>query len=498
MELTLGSLSKSQRRKEGSPLRILILSQLSSAPHNAASSFTPQRVNIDNFETVLLKVEPKTGSTSGAGSSVDGVPFKSLDDFHPDSLARVLGSIHGLRALSARLADPATEQVALEELAAITGDGPARAGSSGLPSGPGAGVATGARPADGAASAGPSDEAELFGRLLGRARAPDEPRSKAQQTVQGLIADALGGQQTAKSSGLAAIAMERVRELLNERMRANLMAPAFRELERAWRSLHWLVSRIDDDYAEIFVVDVSKEALRTHLQAHRAQLDTSALHRLLCEHEPGWDVIVGDYSFGLNADDLVLLATLGALAARGAAPFLAHGELSLAGCPGPKSIEAPWEWALPDDELGNLWRELRAHPAANWIALAAPRFMLRYPYGRKSDPITAFDFEELPARPSADRFLWGNPAFACALLMAQAHGAGTSHWPAAAIDDVQDLPTPIYNDGTGEAMQPAIEFLLNERARAVAEQSGLVTFISGRNTNRMSASGIGPIAAARA
>ncbi|MFC7539039.1 type VI secretion system contractile sheath domain-containing protein [Siccirubricoccus deserti] len=41
---------------------------------------------------------------------------------------------------------------------------------------------------------------------------------------------------------------------------------------------------------------------------------------------------------------------------------------------------------------------MQAAPEAAYIGLAAPRFLLRMPYGKKSDPIDSFAFEESPAR----------------------------------------------------------------------------------------------------
>jgi hypothetical protein len=55
---------------------------------------------------------------------------------------------------------------------------------------------------------------------------------------------------------------------------------------------------------------------------------------------------------------------------------------------------------------------------------------------------------------------------------------------------------PPYHDGSGEAMQPPLEFLLGEAARAVIEQHGLIAFSGGRNQTRIAASSLHPLAGA--
>src|SRR5690606_2480209 len=102
--------------------------------------------------------------------------------------------------------------------------------------------------------------------------------------------------------------------------------------------------------------------------------------------------------------------------------------------------------------------------------------------GAKADPVERFDFEELPTRPDRAAFFWANPAFACALLLAEERNH-LGRWPETAGGDIGDLPTPIYRDGGGEAVQPALEMLLGERARSAAAAAGLIPLAGGHNVN---------------
>lgn len=484
IELTLGSGLKGRRKEEERPLKFLVMSDLSGQA-NEMSTFSTHRASVEHFDRLLHAVGP-TLALGAEGGAAGRFTLTGLDQFHPDFLSDRLPSLRELLDLRQALRDPANEKPALVRLAELTGK--ETPGESTPP-----GEAEPPTPSGTEASSSGENEDQLFERLLGQP-AQMEPRTRARETVDSLIKEALGPASVSQPTRTAQSADAEVLELLNARCRALLLDPGFRNLERAWRSVHWLVSRLEDDEAEVHVLDIGKEALAEHLASASGNLDASPLARVLVDDEEGWDLLIGDYSFGLAPDDIVTLATIGALCARARAPFIAHGELSLAGCTSGSMLDEPWDWSH-DEELGPLWSEFRRHPASAWIGLATPRFVLRYPYGSKNDPTDAFEFEELPKRPAPERFVWANPAFPCALLMGQAHGRGGAEWPSPTGGDVLDLPTPLYDDGTGEAIQAPLEFLLTERARVTAAQHGLIVFAGGRNTNRITAANLSSLAA---
>lgn len=463
-----------QPMSEAAPLRFLVLGDFSG--QGTHSDLRSRRVTFDNFDVVL-------GSITQA--------FTSLDQFHPDFLVLAKPELQQLIQLRRRLKDVATRSAALEELTALQ----QRFSAETAPS---------QNPGEG--------EHDLLARLLGRSPAtptagvsalPDTSPALplaaaspggAKAAVDRLVQHAL--KTTAQGNALPdRQADDLAIELLTARCQAALLAPQFRALERAWRSVYWLVTRLESDQGEVHVVDCSKAALTEHLTTHARDLDQSPLVRLLCDDPNGWDFVIGDYSFELEAQDLMLLGNLGALAARAGAPFLAHGDLSLAGCTRPDLIESPSEWAIGGGELGALVEQVRKHPAAKWVGLAAPRFLLRHPYGKRTDPIESFPFEELPQAPERDRFLWGNPAFACAWILGQAQSRGGARWPLRQLSEVGDLPMPLYKDGSGDAVQLPIEFTLHEAAQSVVEQHGLIAFAAGQSHNRISTHSVHALAA---
>jgi type VI secretion system protein ImpC len=461
-----------RRRSAGEPLRVLVLGDFSGRSQPPAT-LSAKRIEIDDFDAAIDALAPVVPIATDDGKPLAQIAITAFAHLHPDHLAVTIPHLRELVELDRALRDPRTEKQALATLDSLAGPG-----------------ATTQAPAASASTEGDQrDEStdQLLGRLLGAARREDAGERAAKARVKQLIDSALGSATSAASSSQAVDARARLARLFNDRCRRILLDQRFRSVERAWRSVHWLASRLEGDEAHLYVADLSKEALAAHVGELGQNLGASPLHRLLArDTDDRWDLIVGDYSFALTADDVTLLATLGALAARARAPFLAHGDLGLAGCAKAEDADVPWDWRYADGDLAALWNELRGHPAAQWLGLATPRFLLRLPYGAKGDAIERFEFEELPVRPQRERFLWGNPAFACALLMAHAHALGdAASWPNGG-GNVDDLPMPIYSDGGGEAVQPPIELVLGERARATATERGLIALAGGSNANRIS------------
>ena len=103
---------------------------------------------------------------------------------------------------------------------------------------------------------------------------------------------------------------------------------------------------------------------------------------------------------------------LAQVAAAAGAPFIAGV--------GPDPLQTPFHDQHP--LIQDAWTALQELPAAAYLGLAAPRFLLRMPYGKKTDPIDAFAFEEFTRQGGLSGMLWGHPALAPALLLAETWG----------------------------------------------------------------------------
>jgi hypothetical protein len=78
------------------------------------------------------------------------------------------------------------------------------------------------------------------------------------------------------------------------------------------------------------------------------------------------------------------------------------------------------------------------------LGLSVPRFLLRLPYGDNTQTIDKFSFEEMPGTPDRRHYLWGNPALACATLLAQTFQKDGWAGNPGTVLALEDLPIHVY------------------------------------------------------
>lgn len=251
-------------------------------------------------------------------------------------------------------------------------------------------------------------------------------------------------------------------------MRALLHHPAFQALEAAWRGVHFLVTRFQQSpQVHVFLWDLPKQELAA--QVGSGDFSQIELYRVLTgkmdsEAGEGWWVIAGNYVFEPTSEDAVLLGRVARLAAAARAPFIAE----VAAEPLPPEAAAAWE-------------ELRRMPEAAWIGLALPRFLLRLPYGRQSDPIRSFPFEEMVGGPEHSHYLWGNPCFACAYLLASAFVQWGWRMRPGMVSEIDGLPEHSYEEEGELKRKPCAELVLSSRAVEEILAMGYIPVLSVEN-----------------
>jgi type VI secretion system protein ImpC len=277
-------------------------------------------------------------------------------------------------------------------------------------------------------------------------------------------------------------------------MQAILHNPDFQAMEAVWRATFLLVRQLETgSQLKLYLIDISKQELAADLNS-ATDLRETGLYRLLVEQSvetPGaepWSIIVGNYSFGSSSDDALLLARMAKIASRARAPFLAAASPQLLGCASLAATPHPREWKAPEPELARAWAELRRLPEAGSVGLALPRFLLRLPYGKKTSPIESFEFEEFPeapVHPVHEEYLWGNPAFALALLLGQTFSsAGWEMRPGSAME-IDQLPLYICIRGGESQAKPCAEVLLIEDAVERILDDGLIPLVSFKDRDRV-------------
>jgi type VI secretion system protein ImpC len=259
-------------------------------------------------------------------------------------------------------------------------------------------------------------------------------------------------------------------------LREALHGAGFRALESLWRAVDFLVRRVDSDAEPPFyLVDVSQGEAAADLAA-AGRVEDTALFRLLGDPPGGrWAAVVSDFSFGADPDDALLAGRLAALAQSAGAPWLAAARPSLAGCASLAEQPDPAAW---DQPVAAAWGMLRRQPEAAWLGLALPRFLLRLPYGPDAEPCERLDWRETSEPPRHDQYLWGNAAFACALLLTGRLGPGGTWRTPGGVLDIGGLPLHLSAADGETRAQPCAEVLLSERAAHRLLDVGLMPLVS--------------------
>lgn len=433
------------------PMRMLLLGDFSGRPaadRPPLAGRPTHKLDADNFDAVLERIAPvlRVGD--------DEIEFAELEHFHPDSLYTRVPLFAALRQMRQRLMDPAQFAQAAAELGVSAT--PAAAGPA-APAGGGGDLLAGllgGRPAAAAAPAAPTPASGVDA-FIRRIVAPHVVANIQPQQTQ-LVA-----------SVDAAITAE---------MRALLHTPALQALEAAWRGAMWLVASLDlDEELQLHLLDVSRDELLADVVASRGRLAETELHRVIADrwrNVPGgepWHLLVGLYRFGPADADIGLAAALGLLASQAGGPLLAAGDTALA--------------TAEPAALGG-WMALRGSEAAPWLGLVAPRVLLRLPYGKRSDPLSAFAFEEFAGgAPEHEHLLWGAGSLAAALLIGRAFLENGWSMQPGDENEVADLPAYTYDDGGEKVLLPCAEHLLGERAGQALMEAGLMPLMSHKHRN---------------
>ncbi len=481
-ELTQPRGPKAPRPTADCPMRILILGDFSGRANRGVENHadlakrTPTLVDVDNFDSVMSRVAPSlklpAEQPGDAGVTID---LTQLDDFHPDALFQRLPMFQALREMRQRLQNPATFAEAAAEFR------------------------TDAQRVEQPEAESPAStqtyeqDTDTFVRLLGGkpASAPTGASNLAQQVdIDALIRNIVAPHIVPDASAFQAQFVASVDAATTEQMRRVLHDPDFQALEALWRGVQWLVSNLElGEGLKLYVLDVSKGELLADIRAQQGNVESSGLYRLLVEQGPRttggepWSVIVGAYEFGVEGPDIGLLACLGSIASHAGGPFLAAAKPLIAGFESTASMPDPRDWTPVEDAAFEGWHKLRESLLAPWIGLAFPRMLLRLPYGKATERVEQFDFDELSAAREHESYLWGNGALACALLLGRSFlSRGWEMEPGDELD-VEDLPAHAYTEDGEKRLQPCAEANINERAGQALLERGLIPLLSYKNRN---------------
>jgi type VI secretion system protein ImpC len=430
-------------------------------------------IDRDNFDVVLGRLSPRLEFLLGGS---DGIPvslkFADLDDFHPDNLYRTVALFQKLRDTRAKLSDPTTFAQTASELGIRTTP-PAVSNTP---------------PATPAKSSGAAVEQALSGNFLDqlveetekKAEQPHPSRDPWTSLLRGIMAPHV----VPKADPHQAEALGLIDLATSAQMSGLLHLPQFQALESAWRAVYFLVRNLEtSSQLEVVLVDVSKEELARDL-ASTPDLASTGTFRLLVEKSVGtpwakpWSIIAGNYTFDSSGEDTAVLVQMTRVAAAAGAPFIAAASPSVLGCGLIDNLPDPRRWSKSSADDASDWRALRSIAEARYLGLVLPRFLIRLPYGKDTETTEAFDFDEIPDSAAHGDYLWANPAFAAALLLAETFTKHGWAMRPGTLTDITGLPMHIFNVEGESRSKPCAEVLMTQTAAEAMLERGIMPLAS--------------------
>jgi type VI secretion system protein ImpC len=453
MSLQFSFRSGSNPERGATPFRIAILGDFGGrALEDERWRSDPRPIDSDNFEEVFARMDVALDLPPGdAGDGEIKLRFRQLDDFHPDQLIDEFEPLARLARLRAGLLNPATADQAEKELGEL--------------------LKVNVSPPDPVSAPSAESTEGVLTRLLGQTAA--EPYTASSGGMVDRFIRQVVGPNVSGAPPRHAELVARVEAELSARLRALLHRPEFQALEAAWRGLVFLARNISEE-VKLYVIDCSMTELATAVPAGDEDPAKGTIYKQLEKIRPG--VILGFYTFGPK--DHTVLAGIARLARACQSAFVAGASPRLVGCNSFAVQPDPDDWTPGSPGETEKFEALRRMPEAAHLGLATPRFLLRQPYGKSSDPIEALPFEEMPANPDHESYLWGNPALLCGYLLATAAADEALDTEFEGGGEVGGLPLHKFTSDGETQVKPCAEAWLNERAAEAILSHGIMPVLS--------------------
>ncbi|HEY2023143.1 type VI secretion system contractile sheath large subunit [Paraburkholderia sp.] len=343
-------------------------------------------------------------------------------------------------------------------------------------------------------------ETSDFANLLQKEFKPksDKAKEAVETAVRTLAEQALRDTNVISGDVLATIEslIAQIDEKLTAQINQIIHSEEFQKVESAWRGLHYLVNNTEtDESLKIRVMNVSKGDLYKTLKKYKGTAwDQSPIFKKLYEEEYGqfggepYGALVADYYFDNSGPDVDLLTQIAKISAAAHAPFIAGAD------PAVMLMDSWQELANPRDLTKIFqtpehaaWRSLRESEDARYVGLAMPRFLARAPYGAKTNPVEAFDFEEDTAGADSGKYAWANAAYAMATNINRSfkmYGWCSRIRGIESGGAVENLPVHAFpTDDGGIDMKCPTEIAISDRRESELAKNGFMPLVHKKNSD---------------
>ena len=220
---------------------------------------------------------------------------------------------------------------------------------------------------------------------------------------------------------------ERIRDLdalISEQVNQVIHHPKFQKLEASWRSLEKLVSEHDlSTTMRVRVFNAKRSEIERDFK-RAPGFDQSLFFKHIYEREFGtlggapYSFIIGDMEFSRHPQDIQFLRDVAQVAAAAHAPFIASADPGLLDLDSFTDLDRPIDVAKIFDtsEMAG-WNSLRESDDSRYLALTAPRTLIRLPWGPDTVPVETMEFVEDVDGEEHERYLWGPSSWALGSLV---------------------------------------------------------------------------------
>jgi len=288
---------------------------------------------------------------------------------------------------------------------------------------------------------------------------------------------------------------------ISEQLREVMHDDGFQKLEGTWRGMQKLVknSELGRDL-KIRMIDFTKDELLEQFEDAPA-IDRSRMFDLIYQHEFGtaggepFGLLLGDFEFSHDDEDVALLRYIGEVSAASHAPFIAAAS--------PKMFEfdsfLTFNEGKPvaagfDSPAYASWNAFRDSDDSRYVTLTMPRTLARLPYGSNGSSVKEFNYEEFAGsadgehRPAGNEdFTWSNAAYEMGLLITTSYtkyGWCTAIRGAENGGKVENLPNYTWNSEAGDLIQQCpVEINLTDEREKELSDLGMLPLVHYKNSN---------------
>ncbi|MCH9644968.1 MAG: type VI secretion system contractile sheath large subunit [Gammaproteobacteria bacterium] len=288
---------------------------------------------------------------------------------------------------------------------------------------------------------------------------------------------------------------------LSAQMAEVMHAPELQKLEGSWRGLFYFVSNtMCSELLKIRLFNASKVELLKDMQKSM-EFDQSYIFKQVYEQEydmPGgtpYGLLIGDYELTSTQPDINFLTCISKVAASAFAPYVGGITSSFMGFETWDDLSKPADLSKIMNSLEYVaWRGFRESDEASFVALTMPRVLSRLPYGKDTNPVEEFDFEEAPKNKNGkhapmpnNHFTWMNSSYVMGARMTESffnNGWCTEVRGAEGGGKVENLPAYIFQSDKGDFhLQCPTEVAITDRREFELDNLGFIPFCHYKNTN---------------